>query len=51
MTKTFDPKCLDLAVHFLADVPHATDDDRTRLARDLQQAAEYAIFDLEHDPQ
>jgi hypothetical protein len=43
---TFDSKCWDLAVHFLADEPTATDDDRRQLARDLQKTAENALFDL-----
>lgn len=47
MAGTYDTKCWDLACHFLADVPHATDDDRAQLARDLQQTAEDAISDLE----
>lgn len=38
--KTFDFKCWELACHFLADEPTAMDDDRTELARDLQQTAE-----------
>ncbi len=44
--KTFDPKCWELACHFLADVPGATDDDRRQLARDFQREAEDALFDL-----
>jgi hypothetical protein len=47
MAKTFDAKCWDLACHFLSDVPGATDDDRTQLARDLQQTAEDAILGIE----
>ena len=48
---TYDPKCWDLACHFLAEVPRATDDDRRQLARDLQQRAEDAISDIEWDPE
>lgn len=42
----FDDKCWDLACHFLSDVADATDDDRRQLARDFQQTAEDALFDL-----
>lgn len=45
MGKTFDPKCWDLACHFLDDVPGVTDEARTELARDLQQACEDACGD------
>jgi hypothetical protein len=45
--KAYDFKCWELACHFLADVPRATDDDRRQLARDLQQRAEDAISDIE----
>lgn len=48
--KTFDPKCWDLAVHFLADVASATDEDRAELARDLQQTAEDAVSDVSISP-
>lgn len=47
MARTFDTKCWDLAVHFLADTPHATDDDRAQLARDFQQTAEDFLSDME----
>lgn len=40
MAHTFDPKCWELACHFLADQPGATDEDRTELALDLQDTAE-----------
>lgn len=45
MATTFDPKCWDLACHFLADVPHATDAfvdavlDAAKLARRMQGVA------------
>jgi hypothetical protein len=44
---TFDPKCWDLAAHFLADVPGSTDEDRAELAEALQEAAEDFLSDLE----
>lgn len=51
MAHTFDPKCLELACHFLADEPTATDDDRRQLARDLQQTAEDFCEDMRCCPQ
>jgi len=47
MAALFDPKCWELACHFLADVNGATDDDRTELAGALQETAEDVIRDLE----
>lgn len=47
MARSYDPKCWDLAVHFLADVPNATDDDRTELAIEFQQVAEDVVADVE----
>jgi len=47
MAGTFDPKCWDLACHFLAANPTVTDDDRAQLARDLQQCAEDFCGDME----
>lgn len=44
---TYDPKCLELACHFLSDAPSATDEDRKELARALQEAAEDFLRDLE----
>jgi hypothetical protein len=49
MAKTFDTKCWDLACHFLADVPGATDEDRTELAQEFQDCAEEVLSDLEED--
>lgn len=46
MPALFDPKCLELAAHFLADVKGATDADRTELAEALQDAVEDFISDL-----
>jgi hypothetical protein len=46
MAKTFDPKCWDLACHFLADIPNATNEQHEELARELQDAAEDFIGDL-----
>lgn len=43
----FDPKCLDLAAHFLAEIPSATDEDRVELASALQDTAEDFLRDLE----
>lgn len=50
MATTFDPKCWDLACHFLGDVPGATDADRTDLAEALQGCAEDFIADQECCP-
>ena len=47
MSKTFDPQSYELASHFLADSPKATDEDRAELARELQQAAEDFMSDFE----
>jgi sulfur relay (sulfurtransferase) complex TusBCD TusD component (DsrE family) len=44
--RTYDFKCWELACHFLANEPTATDDDRRQLARDLQQTAEDALYDM-----
>lgn len=45
-SKTFDPKCWDLADHFLADVAGATDEDRTELAEEIQGTVEDFVSDL-----
>lgn len=47
MTRTFDSKCWDLACHFLADLPDATDEDRIELAVDFQALADDYCNDLE----
>lgn len=50
MARTFDPKCLDLAAHFLAEVAHATEEDRTELAEAIQETVEDFLVDLECCP-
>lgn len=45
MARTFDPKCLELASHFLADLPTATDETREELAREIQGCVEDFIGD------
>jgi hypothetical protein len=40
MAKTYDPKCWDLASHFMADQPRATDEDREALAVEIQMSVE-----------
>jgi len=35
-----DSACVDIAKHFLADVPDATDEDRTELAEAVQKVCE-----------
>jgi hypothetical protein len=45
MAKTFDPKCYELAEHFLADTPELnTDAAKVTLAAAIQQALEEEIF-------
>lgn len=44
MTKTFDPKCYELAEHFLADEPKLnTEAARTTLAAEIQYCIECEI--------
>lgn len=44
MAKTFDPKCFELAEHFLADEPGLnTEAAKTTLAIEIQQAIEGEI--------
>jgi hypothetical protein len=44
MTRTFDPKCHELACHFLADTPHLdTPERRDELAVAIQEAVEDAF--------
>lgn len=45
MAKTFDPKCFELAEHFLADEPGAIDEDRAELAAEIQDCIEDFISD------
>lgn len=47
MSALYDPKCWDLACHFLADVSGVTDEDREELAAALQATAEDHVRDLE----
>ena len=43
--RTFDPKCYDLAVHFLADHPEKdTPNVRDYLASEIQQAIEDCLI-------
>lgn len=45
MTKTFDPKCFELAAAFLADEPDLnTEAARITLAQAIQQAVEDELF-------
>ena len=44
---TFDVKCLDLADHFLADVPGHTEVQRLELAAVIQQAIEDELDAIE----
>lgn len=46
MAKSYDQKCWDLAAHFLADIPTATDETRAELACELQQCAEDFLGDM-----
>lgn len=46
MLKTFDPRCYELAEHFLADEPNPelrSDDAKTHLALQIQQCIEDEI--------
>jgi len=46
--RTYDPKCYDLAAHFVQDRPEFNDEpDRIELARVLQEAIEDWFFDKE----
>jgi hypothetical protein len=47
MPSTYDTKCYDLALYFLADVAKATDEDRHELAIEIQEAIEGFLTDLE----
>lgn len=42
-----DPSSLDLARHFLSDLPFATEEDARRLAEAIQTAVEDFISDLQ----
>jgi hypothetical protein len=42
-----DPASFELAVHFLGEIPGATEDDIWALARDLQTASEDACREVE----
>lgn len=47
MSRTYDPKCWDLANYFLADQPKATDEDRVELATEIQRTVEDFFTDFE----
>lgn len=46
---SFDPKCLDLARHFLADVKGVTPEIENDLAQEIQQAIEGFLEALESE--
>lgn len=47
MSALYDPKCRELAEHFLADAKGVTDDDRDEFAAALQEVADDFMRDLE----
>jgi hypothetical protein len=40
MTRSHDPKCHELAEHFLADVPNVTEAQKDELAQEIQTTIE-----------
>jgi hypothetical protein len=49
-TKTFDPKCHDLAQHFAGDLDGITEEEINDLAHDIQVSIEDWIELNYHDP-
>jgi len=48
MAKTFDPRCFELAEHFLSDHPHLnTEAAKTTLAAEIQDTIELEIQFME----
>jgi hypothetical protein len=41
---TFDPKCFELAAHFL---PNGSEKDKTSLAQDIQRAVDDFFYEVE----